>query len=113
MGHSSLVPVILALSTTPGVVGKACGSQVRRNPAQAVPNGAYHMRANRGTIFVGISHDSPDFVVKKLVRCWSSEGGQRTCLVFLRIDGTISTPAGDAKEDLLRRHTDASQGARS
>jgi hypothetical protein len=43
----------------------------------ALPNGLYDLRANRGTISVGISHDTPDFAVDNLVRWWSTEGRRR------------------------------------
>jgi len=43
----------------------------------ALPNGIYDVRANRGTIFLGISHDTSDFVVDNLVRWWSTEGRKR------------------------------------
>jgi hypothetical protein len=43
----------------------------------ALPNGIYDVLGNRGTIFVGISHDTPDFVVDNLSRWWSTEGCRR------------------------------------
>lgn len=43
----------------------------------ALPNGIYDLLANRGTISVGISHDTPDFVVDNLARWWSTEGRRR------------------------------------
>jgi hypothetical protein len=43
----------------------------------ATPNGIYDMLANRGTVFVGTSHDTPDFVVDNLVRWWRTEGRRR------------------------------------
>lgn len=43
----------------------------------ALPHGIYDVRGNRGTIFVGISHDTPDFAVDNLVRWWSTEGRRR------------------------------------
>lgn len=43
----------------------------------ALPNGIYDVMANRGTIFVGTSHDTPDFVVDNLSRWWSTEGSMR------------------------------------
>ena len=35
------------------------------------------MCANRGTVFVGTSHDTPDFAADNLVRWWESEGRER------------------------------------
>jgi len=43
----------------------------------AIPYGVYDLRANRGTIFVGTSHDTPDFAVDNLIRWWRREGLQR------------------------------------
>jgi len=43
----------------------------------ALPHGIYDVQGNRGAIFVGISHDTPDFAVDNLVRWWSSEGRRR------------------------------------
>ncbi len=43
----------------------------------AIPYGVYDVRANRGTVFVGTSHDTPDFAADNLVRWWVSEGRER------------------------------------
>jgi hypothetical protein len=43
----------------------------------ATPYGLYDVRANRGTVFVGTSSDTPDFAVDNLVRWWDTEGRQR------------------------------------
>ena len=43
----------------------------------AIPYGIYDVRANRGTVFVGTSHDTADFAVDNLVRWWQSEGRRR------------------------------------
>jgi hypothetical protein len=40
----------------------------------AIPYGGYDVRANRGTLFLGTSHDTPDFAVDNLIRWWRSEG---------------------------------------
>ncbi len=40
----------------------------------ATPYGVYDVRANRGTVFVGTSYDTPDFAVDNLVRWWDFEG---------------------------------------
>jgi hypothetical protein len=50
-----------------------------RSDAQgmATPYGVYDVRANRGTVFVGTSSDTPDFAVDNLVGWWDSEGRQR------------------------------------
>lgn len=43
----------------------------------AIPYGVYDMLANCGTVFVGTSHDTPDFATDNLVRWWESEGRER------------------------------------
>jgi len=43
----------------------------------AIPYGVYDVCANRGTVFVGTSHDTPDFAADNLVRWWVSEGRER------------------------------------
>ena len=42
-----------------------------------IPYGVYDVRANQGTVFVGTSHDTPQFAVDNLARWWHSEGSQR------------------------------------
>ena len=43
----------------------------------AIPYGIYDVCANRGTVFVGTSHDTPDFAADNLVRWWEWEGRER------------------------------------
>ena len=43
----------------------------------AIPYGIYDLRANRGTVFVGTSHDTPEFAVDAVERWWREEGRQR------------------------------------
>jgi hypothetical protein len=43
----------------------------------ATPYGVYDVCANRGTVFVGTSHDTPNFAVDNLTRWWESEGRER------------------------------------
>ncbi len=43
----------------------------------AIPYGVYDVCANRATVFVGTSHDTPDFAADNLVRWWVSEGRER------------------------------------
>lgn len=45
--------------------------------ALAVPYGIYDLNANRGTVFVGTSHDTADFVVDCLETWWHDEGRPR------------------------------------
>lgn len=43
----------------------------------AIPYGIYDLMANRGSIFVGISHDTPYFAVRSIARWWQLEGLDR------------------------------------
>jgi hypothetical protein len=43
----------------------------------AVPYGVLDLPANRGHVFVGISHDTPAFAVDALVQWWVREGSRR------------------------------------
>jgi len=43
----------------------------------AVPYGVYDVAANRGSLYVGTSHDTPEFAVDNLVRWWCEEGKAR------------------------------------
>ena len=45
--------------------------------ALAVPYGIYDLQANRGTVFVGESADTPQFAVDCVAAWWRSEGRQR------------------------------------
>ena len=40
----------------------------------AIPYGVYDLLANRGSIFVGISHDTPCFAACSIARWWAREG---------------------------------------
>lgn len=43
----------------------------------AIPYGIYDLLANRGSIFVGISHDTPAFAVHSISGWWQREGAER------------------------------------
>ena len=43
----------------------------------AIPYGIYDLQANRGTVFVGTSCDTPQFAVECIERWWRTEGQQR------------------------------------
>lgn len=45
--------------------------------AKAVPYGVYDPRANHGSVYVGISGDTPDFAVTAIVRWWCTIGARR------------------------------------
>ena len=57
----------------------------------AVPYGVYDLQANRGTLFVGTSYDTPWFAVDCIEKWWRSEGQQRypgaDCLAILADGG--------------------------
>jgi hypothetical protein len=43
----------------------------------AVPYGVYDLQANRGTLFVGTSSDTPEFAVDCIEKWWRTEGQHR------------------------------------
>lgn len=50
-----------------------------RSQAQgmAIPYGVYDLQANRGTVVVGMSHDTPAFAVDAICHWWRQEGRSR------------------------------------
>ena len=44
---------------------------------RAIPYGVYDLQANRGTLFVGTSYDTPAFAVASVERWWRTEGCAR------------------------------------
>jgi hypothetical protein len=50
-----------------------------RSQAQglAIPYGIYDLQANRGTVIVGMSHDTPVFAVEAVCQWWCREGSRR------------------------------------
>jgi hypothetical protein len=43
----------------------------------AVPYGIYDIQANRGSVFVGASHDTPQFAVSSIAKWWRYDGHRR------------------------------------
>jgi hypothetical protein len=43
----------------------------------AIPYGVYDLQANRGTVFVGTTYDTPYFAVDAVERWWRTEGQRR------------------------------------
>ena len=43
----------------------------------AIPYGVYDLLANRGTVFIGTSYNTPDFAVNAIEKWWRTEGRQR------------------------------------
>lgn len=63
----------------------------------AIPRGLYDMQANRGSVLVGTSHDTPEFAVDAIVDWWRDEGQRRY---------------GQAAELLILADSGGSSGAR-
>ena len=57
----------------------------------AIPYGIYDLLANRGSISIGISHDTPAFAARSIARWWQREGSDRyshaNCLLILADSG--------------------------
>lgn len=43
----------------------------------AIPSGLYDVQVNRGAVFVGTSHDTPEFAAENIARWWEGEGRAR------------------------------------
>ena len=43
----------------------------------ALPRGLYDLGANRGSVFIGTSHDTPEFAVDAIVEWWRRQGRRR------------------------------------
>ena len=43
----------------------------------AIPRGLYDLQANRGSVLIGTSHDTPEFAVDAIVEWWRGEGRRR------------------------------------
>ena len=43
----------------------------------AVPYGIYDVQANRGSVFIGVSHDTPQFAVSSIEKWWRYDGRHR------------------------------------
>lgn len=43
----------------------------------AIPYGIFDLQANRGTLFVGTSYDTPQFAVDSIEKWWRTEGAKR------------------------------------
>lgn len=74
----------------------------------AIPYGIYDVLANRGTVFVGTSHDTPDFAADNLVRWWESEACERYPraqeLLVLADSGGSNSPRVRAFKYALQHH---------
>lgn len=63
----------------------------------AIPRGLYDLAANRGSVLVGTSHDTPEFAVNAIVEWWRTQGRRRY---------------GQASELLILADSGGSNGAR-
>ena len=65
----------------------------------AVPYGVYDLQANRGTLFVGTSFDTPGFAVDCVEKWWRTEGRHHyphgRHLVILADGGGSNPPTGN------------------
>lgn len=56
-----------------------------------IPYGIYDLLANRGTVFVGTSYDTPEFAVESIEKWWRYEGqkryGRARCMAILADSG--------------------------
>lgn len=74
---------LIGLFKNPGAVWSQRGILVKdhdfRSEAEeiAVPYGVYDLQCNRGTLFIGISHDTPTFAVDCVEKWWRTEGRKR------------------------------------
>ena len=44
---------------------------------KAIPRGLYDLQANRGSVLIGTSHDTPEFAVDALAEWWRGQGQRR------------------------------------
>ena len=63
----------------------------------AIPRGLYDLQANRGSVLLGTSHDTPQFAAEAIVQWWRGEGRRRY---------------GQASELLILADSGGSNGAR-
>ena len=73
----------------------------------AVPYGIYDLLANRGTVFVGTSYDTPDIAVDSIEKWWRYEGrpryGRTDRLAILAAGGGSNGPTSRAWKYGLHR----------
>jgi hypothetical protein len=74
----------------------------------AIPYGVYDLLANRGSIFLGISHDTPSFAARSIARWWCREGLCRyprtgRLLILADTDGSNSCRCHAWKTELQKQ----------
>lgn len=77
----------------------------------AIPYGVYDIQTNSGSVFIGTSHDTPQFAVDNLARWWRYDGRRRypdaTTLLVLADGGGSNSPQARAwKHSLQERLCD-------
>ena len=77
----------------------------------ALPYGIYDLQANRGSVFVGVSHETSAFAVASICRWWSREGCQRypnaqRLLILADTGGGNSATRGAWKDQLQQNLCD-------
>jgi hypothetical protein len=78
---------------------------------KAIPYGVYDVQANRGSVFVGVSHDTSTFAVASIRSWWCWDGryryaGARKLLILADAGGSNSLTNGLWKEQLQSRLCD-------
>lgn len=72
----------------------------------AIPYGVYDLQANRGALFIGTSHDTPQFAVDNLAKWWVYDGRRRypkaTRLLVLADSGGSNSPRARAWKYFLQ-----------
>ncbi len=80
----------------------------------AIPYGVYDVRANRGSVFVGTSHDTPEFAAECIEKWWRQEGRHRypdaDHLAVLADGGGSNGPSCRAWKGGLQKHLCARYG---
>jgi hypothetical protein len=77
----------------------------------ALPYGIYDLQANRGSVFVGVSHETSAFAVHPICRWWKGEGRQRypnsqQLLILADTGGSNSATRGAWKDQIQQRLCD-------
>jgi Rhodopirellula transposase DDE domain len=74
----------------------------------ALPYGIYDLQANRGSVFVGVSHETSAFAVHSICRWWNGEGRQRyphsRRLLILADTGGSNSATRGAWKDQIQQH---------
>ena len=77
----------------------------------ALPYGIYDPQANRGSVFVGVSHETSAFAVTSICRWWRREGRRRYpdsqhLLILADTGGSNSATRGAWKDQLQQQLCD-------